>query len=208
MVPAQKRFGAGYLARNQAHLRLEGEHELVALDGVGQRLFGFDLLLMFSGEFGVEQAMLPTALGLGVIHRDVGGAHQCLDARAMVGRDGNADRCADVDAVRGELERFGNREDDAPRNALDLVDGVNLGEEDRELVAGKARQQRAAFGAAREFRIDDYAQPVGDHDEKLVAARMAEAVVDHLEAVEVDEQHRARVSPSASLINLSASERK
>ena len=56
---------------------------------------------------------------------------------------------------------------------------------------------------------DDDAQPVGDHDQQLVAARMAEAVVDHLEAVEVDEQHRriatrGRVSPS----NLSASERK
>ena len=74
---SEKRF-APATPPYQAHLRLEGEHELVALDGVGQRLSGFDLLLMFSGEIGVEQAMLSTALGLGVIHRDVGGAHQCL----------------------------------------------------------------------------------------------------------------------------------
>ena len=61
VVPAQQRLGAGDLAGDQAHLRLEGEHELVALDGFGQRLFGLDLLLMLGGEFGVEQAMLPAA---------------------------------------------------------------------------------------------------------------------------------------------------
>ena len=64
----------------------------------------------------------------------------------MIGRNGDADRRADVDAVRAKLERFGNRKHDPPRNALDLGDGVDFGEEDRELVAGEAREQRAAFG--------------------------------------------------------------
>ena len=54
--------------------------------------------------------------------------------------------------------------------------------------------RRASSGrgarAAGELGVDDDAQAVGDHDQQLVAAGMAEAVVDHLEAVEVDEQHR------------------
>ena len=44
---------------------------------------------------------------------------------------------------------------------------------------------------AGELGVDDHPQAVGDHDQQLVAAGVAEAVVDHLEAVEIDEQHRA-----------------
>ena len=55
-----------------------------------------------------------------------------------------------------------------------------------------ARRASSGRGRAlpRELGVDDDAQPVGDHDQQLVAAGMAEAVVDVLEAVEVDEQHR------------------
>ena len=42
-----------------------------------------------------------------------------------------------------------------------------------------------------DLRGDYDAQPVRNHDEQLVAPGMAETVVDHLEAVEVDEQHGA-----------------
>ena len=190
MVPAQQRLGADDLAGDQAHLRLEGEHELAALDGFGQRLFGVDLLLMLGRKVGVEQAMLAAADRLGAIHGDVRGAHQRFDAGAVIGRDGDADRRADVDAVRAQLERLGDGEHDPARDALDLVDRIDFREEHRELVAGEAREQRPGPGAAGEFGVDDDAKAVGDHDQQLVAAGMAEAVVDHLEAVEVDEQHR------------------
>ena len=64
MVPAQQRLGARDFAGHQAHLRLEGEHELVALDGFGQRFLGLDLLLVLGREVGVEQAMLAAAADL------------------------------------------------------------------------------------------------------------------------------------------------
>ena len=196
-------------AGDQAHLRLESEHELVAQDRFGQRLFGLDLLLMLGGEIGVEQAMLATAARLGAIHGDIGGAHQRLDAGPVIGRDGDADRSADVDAVRAQLERLGDGEHDPPRDSLDFGDRLDLGEEDRELVAGEAGEQRTRPGAAVEFGVDDHAQAIGDHDQQLVAAGMAEAVVDDLETVEVDEQHRRAAHRSrASLISLSASDRK
>ena len=126
VVPAKQRLGAGDLAGDQAHLRLEGEHELAALDGFGQRLFGVDLLLVLGGELGVEQAMLAAAARLGAVHGDVGGAHQRFDARAVIGRDRDADRGADVDAVRAKLERLGDRKHDPARDPLDLGDRLDL----------------------------------------------------------------------------------
>ena len=43
---------------------------------------------------------------------------------------------------------------------------------------------------------DALGQQVGDLDQRLVAGAMAERIVDHLQAVEIDEQHR-RVDPVA-----------
>ncbi len=71
-------------------------------------------------------------------------------------------------------------------SSLDL----DLREEDRELVAGKAGEQRPGTRIARELGVDDHSKSVRDHDQELVTARMPEAVIDHLEAVEIDEQHR------------------
>ena len=208
VVPAQQRLGPSDFARHQAHLRLESEHELVAQHRFPQRLLGLDFLLVIGGKIAVEQAILPAAGALGAVHRNVGRAHQRLDARAMLGRERNADRGADVDAVRGQFEGFGDGEHDAARDALDLGDRCDLREEDRELVAGEAGEQGTGACAAGELGVDDHPQAVGDHDQQLVAAGMAKAVVDQLEAVEVDEQHRRLAPSSTSLISLSASERK
>ena len=58
--------------------------------------------------------------------------------------------------------------------------------DDRELVAAEAGDQLVA--------AHHRAQPVGDLDQQLVAGRMAVNVVDRLEAVEVDAQHRDRLA--------------
>src|SRR3954471_15823091 len=100
MIPTQQGLGTGDLAGYEAHLRLERELELVALNRLGQRLFGIDLLLMLGRELRVEQAVLAAAYRFGTVHRDVGGAHQRFDAPPVVGRNSNADRSPDVDAVR------------------------------------------------------------------------------------------------------------
>ncbi len=55
--------------------------------------------------------------------------------------------------------------------------------EDDEFVAAEARHH---VGVA-----DDLAQPVGHRAQQLVAAGMAERVVDLLELIEIDEQHGA-----------------
>ena len=94
----------------------------------------------------------------------------------------------------------------ATRSASALLD---LREENGELVAGQARQQRPLDRTFAEFGGDDDAQPVGDHDQQLVAAGMAKAVVDVLEPVEIDEQHRRHgLRRARSPSSLSASARK
>ena len=60
---------------------------------------------------------------------------------------------------------------------------VHLAHQHRELVATEAGQ--------RVLRPDAGAQPVGDAHQQLVADLVAEAVVDQLEPVQVEEQHRA-----------------
>ena len=63
VVPAQQRLGAGDLARHQAQLRLEGEHELAALDRLAQRA-SVSSALVLGGEAGREQAILAAARSL------------------------------------------------------------------------------------------------------------------------------------------------
>ena len=192
MVPAEKRFGPRDFAGAQTQLRLEREQEFTALDRLGQRGFGIDLELVFARQFLGEQAMLPAATRFGAVHGNVGGAHQRFDAGAVVGADRDADRRADVDAVAMKLERFADCQRDAPRDPLDLGGRADRREEQGELVAGETRDQGSTNFIVGDFGADHDAQPVGDHDQQLVAARMAEAVVDCLEPVEVDEQHRRR----------------
>src|SRR5690348_17633818 len=59
---------------------------------------------------------------------------------------------------------------------------VGILEQDSELVAADARADVALPDAAR--------KQVGDLDQGLVARAMAEGIVDRLEPVDVDEQHR------------------
>ncbi len=50
--------------------------------------------------------------------------------------------------------------------------------------------KRATVSPGRMLRL----QPFAERDQQLVADRVAEAVVDELEAVEVEEQHRAAIA--------------
>ena len=73
----------------------------------------------------------------------------------------------------------------ASSNAFDdperIVARVHALEQDDELVAAEARQRVA--------RTHHAAQPLADDAQELVAHLMAEIVVDHLEAVDVTEEH-------------------
>jgi hypothetical protein len=88
---------------------------------------------------------------------------------------------ADLGAVDGI--RFGDGEDDAIGELLDLAAALPVGNDDRELVAAEAPDM--PIGA------DLVAQALGDRLENGVALGVAERVVDRLEPVEVEEHDRA-----------------
>ena len=76
----------------------------------------------------------------------------------------------------------------ATRRAADLAAD---GDRDRELVAAEARDQVAGAQHAP--------HALGDDLEQVVAGAVAERVVDHLEVVEVDEQHRDLVAAGSAI---------
>jgi hypothetical protein len=103
----------------------------------------------------------------------------------VLGVEGHADARLELDGHAAERERAPQRGLE-PRGQLD--DGAPVGragDEDGELVAAQPRQRVAAPQRATE--------PLGDLDQQRVAVVVAERVVDLLEAIEVDQQHRGRV---------------
>ena len=96
----------------------------------------------------------------------------------------------------GSFERVEHAVGDGERHA----EAGRVGQQDRELVATEARDDVA--GAQR------IAHAVGDGDQQLVAGGVAQAVVDQLEVVEIEEQHdrlHARVRRASSVSTRSLS---
>ena len=101
---------------------------------------------------------------------------------ASIGRDRDADADVGDDLVAVDLIGL----DDGIADALGQRGGVrgvlHLGHDDGELVAAQARDR---VGLARAV-----AQPLAHQLQQLVADRMAERVIDALELVEVEAEHR------------------
>ena len=131
----------------------------------------------------VEDLDLGSALLLGAAHRDVRVAQQLLGVAVAAG----GERDADAGVERGlapvrEADGLGDDPLELGRALRDRLDAVDVAAHHDELVAGDATD--AVHRAGRAL------QALGDLGEHLVAARVTERVVDELEAVEVDEQHR------------------
>ena len=93
----------------------------------------------------------------------------------------DADRGRDEDLAPLELQRLGELRLDAPGDRLGGLGVGDVLEEEAELVAAQPRH-----GVARAQRG---AEAIAHLHQQLVADRVAERVVDHLEAVEVEEEH-------------------
>ena len=129
----------------------------------------------------VEQLVAGPPALLGPVHRGVGVADQLLGALAAAG-ERDADAGGDEVLVAGEHERAGEHRRD-PLGHLDrVVLAADVLEQHPELVAAEPGD-----GVACAHRL---LQPRRDGGEQLVADVVAEAVVDQLEVVEVEEQDR------------------
>ena len=100
-------------------------------------------------------------------------------------RHRDADAGADLDQVVVDLVALAQAIDDAPGQAGGVLVRLDVLLEHHEFVAAEPRHEI--------LRPQHFAQAVGDRAQQLVAAGMAERVVDLLELVEVDEQQRRQL---------------
>ena len=130
----------------------------------------------------VEQLVPRAAAALRAVHR---GVRVAQEARGTVGgpsRDRDADARGDHDLSVLEREGLTERADRAIGELFDLMLVGEVFADDDELVASESRHGVVAADRRRE--------PTPHGDEQLVAGVVAEPVVDDLESVEVDEEHR------------------
>jgi hypothetical protein len=128
---------------------------------------------------GVGDLVAVAAALLGAVHRDVGAAQHvgCAAGADLAVHDADAAVHRQLAVV--EQHRGGERLQDAACQVRDGGQARRVGVEGDELVAADPGDQLVGRG-------DAVAQPVGDGDQQPVAHRVAEAVVDRLEAVQVE----------------------
>src|SRR5437762_4722614 len=117
--------------------------------------------------------------------------HKLVGAGIVGGEEGNADAARRVDLPLAQREWLVQHVEDAPGQGGRFLGtfGVNLYY--RELVSPQTGHE---IGAA-----NTGAEPVGDDFEKQISRGMPKAVVDDLEAIEVEQQEGQHPVPSSRL---------
>src|SRR3954463_15982055 len=183
MRPAQERLESDDAAARELDDRLVVDDELVAFDRAPQ--VGLDLEPLDDRRMHARlERRVGAALAgaLGAVHGHVGVAQEVLRVVLAV-RDPHAR--ADEHLAPEHGERLAERGDHPFGDVRRAVRVADVAEQDGELIAADARGRVAP--------AQTVAQPARDVDEELIAGDVTEAVVDDLEAVEVEEQHAHRL---------------
>ena len=187
--PADQRLEPDAHPGRQRHDRLVVDLEVVGGDRAAQVVLEAEAVANAGVHVRVEHFVARLAARLGVIHRGVGVAHHLVRVRVV----GRTER--DADAGRGEHFAAADRERRAQRLLDPEGDAVGLAvvaesvQEDRELVAAEAGEHVALSQARLE--------PPRHRDQQLVADQVTEAVVDDLEAIEIEIEDRERGADAA-----------
>ena len=198
VVPAHQRLDADDLAAAQSDHRLVVQFELLALERVAQLALGLEPAHRARPHLGVEDLAAPAAALLGPVHRRVGVADQQLGVgRLAACRPGDGDADAGGDEMVGAAHRVGLREG-ARHPVGDRQRLVLVGEpvdEDAELVAAEAGDDVAGAQVGAQARRH--------RPQQVVAGVVADAVVDQLEVIKVEEEdadRRARGDAAAQRV--------
>ena len=190
VLPAHEGLHAHDRAGFHRDLGLEVDPELLTLDRLPECVLGVETIeRSLSGDV-VEQHQAPAAGLLRAVHRGVGVTNQILGVLLGIDRErdpdaGTGDHVA-VREVEWKTERL--EEPLSDRDGILLVAEVLA--EHRELIAAEAGDRLLAAQRVLEA--------LRDGEDELVARGMPQAVVDHLEAVEVEEKH-GHVAPGTAL---------
>ena len=182
MRPAHQRLEAGDAAALEIDQRLVVGAEHVVLDRVAQLDLDLAAALSFCMERGLEEGEAAARIQLGARQRHVGALEQLFGLIAVTGRHRDADRGADHHGMAVEQIGIGNGLEQAFCEAHRVLGARQPILDNSELVRIEPRQ--------RVFVAQGRAQPLGDAAQELVADRMSQRVVDRLEIVEPEHQHR------------------
>ena len=167
-----------------AHLRLEGEDELVVVDRavqVTEQRQPLDGVAVDLGPVGLDLA----AVGLGPVERDVRALEQRLERVGVLRGDRDADAGLDTEPHAVDDHRLAQPDGEVGRHLACALPAVDVGEQDGELVAAEPGH--------RDVLARDVGQPLGHLADHHVTDVVTHRVVDLLEVVQVDEHHRHRV---------------
>ena len=143
-----------------------------------------------------KKAYVPGRTALGEVHGQVRIAQQGLGVRAVLRVYRDADARRDHQRIHRELHRLAQRADQPLGHGAGVRGAAQVRQQHHELIAAEAGDIPGprAIGGARRGGLaavaQRAAQAVGDHAQQLVADRVAERVVDALEVVEIEIQHR------------------
>src|SRR5471032_2916420 len=191
VLPAHQRLEALDFARVGIDDGLVVQQELALAHRLKHRRFERDVVFRRAAVALVVDHAAGLAGLLGARHGRVGQRHQFDLVLGVLRIDGHADRGADVDGVVVDFKRCLQGGDQPSGDQLDLRLGRGAGQHGDEFIAADAGQGVAV--------AQGLAQARGGHVQHGVADRVAEAVVDFLEAVQSHRGHRKTLAGAARL---------
>lgn len=197
VLPAYEGLEPTHLAARDGHLRLVVQDELVAVEPLEQLPSQRQPLLDRLGQAPLEEADAAGPVGLRAVHGQVGLAQEVRRARLVAGQR-DPERRGEMDLLLGAAVGWRQRDgllrqrvQDPPGRRRRGRRVVHL-QQDAELVAAQPRD--------RVLRAHHLRQSVGRGDQELVAGLVPHRVVDGVEVVEVQEEHRqGDVVPAVTL---------
>ncbi len=160
--------------------------ELGSLQRSGELLLEDAPLGDLLAELAVVALDRAAAEPLAVVHRRIGAAEERLRVHPVVREEAVPDTHLGQMLLAGELDRLGHGPPEPFSRLHHLSGAVDVLEQNRELVAAEVGDRVAV--------PDDGPQAAGDLLEELIADGMPVRVVDLVESVEVQRQHREAVA--------------
>ncbi len=180
--PAHQRLEAGDAPARKTDQRLIIRPQHVVLDRVAQVEFGLAPALGARVHSGLEETERTARIVLGSRQRHVGALQKFFGFVAVARRRRNADAGADDDGMAVEQIGIGDRLQQPLGEDHGILGARQPAVDDREFVGVETGQ--------RIFLAQRRAQALGDPAQQLVADAVAQRVVNRLEIVQSEHQHR------------------
>ena len=194
IVPTQERFGPDDAASDNVHLRLVVQRQMSPRHRLAQMRLQRQALARCLRHLFMEKAPCAAPTCLGAIHRSVRALQQRLSAIGVARKHTNANAGTGHHLKSiGRRPRHGHRSEQLTRHRSGTLRMAQVAHHHRHLIARHTPEQVAR--AQRRMHLQRH---VFEH---CIAGCVAIAVVDVLEAIEVNLQHRQHLARSGRLLH-------